>query len=140
RWTGAGRAAERGACGRETTRDGEAIGHFPWIPEADMFDMEYWPLEQAKLAGASDKPLTGQVAVVTGAAGAIGVATAKAFMEAGAEVALLDLDETATQGKARSIGPGALAARCDVTSATSVRAAFDKVIAAFGGVDIVVSN
>jgi NAD(P)-dependent dehydrogenase (short-subunit alcohol dehydrogenase family) len=133
-------AADIASSAIETITDAEAVGRFTSIAEADMFDMEYWPLEQAKLNGATHKPLTGQIAVITGAAGAIGVATAKAFMEAGAEVALLDLDETATQGKARSIGPSALAARCDVTSATSVRTAFEKVIAAFGGVDIVVSN
>src|SRR5262249_25509422 len=127
----------------ETITDAEAIGRFASISEAEMFDMEYWPQEQAKLVeahAAQDKPLTGQVAVITGAAGAIGVATAKAFMEAGAEVALMDLDETATLAKARTLGPAALAVRCDVTNTASVRAAFDQVAAAFGGVDIVVSN
>jgi rhamnose utilization protein RhaD (predicted bifunctional aldolase and dehydrogenase)/NAD(P)-dependent dehydrogenase (short-subunit alcohol dehydrogenase family) len=137
-------AADIACSAIETITDAEAIGRFASIAEAEMFDMEYWPLEQAKLGEAKSAPLSGQlagqVAVVTGAAGAIGVATAKAFMEAGAEVALLDLDETATQAKARTIGPAALAVRCDVTSASSVRAAFDKVVAGFGGVDIVISN
>jgi NAD(P)-dependent dehydrogenase (short-subunit alcohol dehydrogenase family) len=55
-------------------------------------------------------------------------------------VALMDLDETATQAKARTIGPAALAVHCDVTNVASVRTAFDQVVAAFGGVDIVVSN
>jgi len=118
----------------------EAIGRFAPILEADMFDMEYWPLEQAKLNGTADKPLTGQIAAITGAGGAIGEAAAKAFADAGAEVALLDLDETATQAKAKAIGASALAVRCDVTSALSVRNALDKVVAAFGGLDIVVSN
>src|SRR5215467_8172994 len=133
-------AADLGTCAVETITDAEAVGRFVSISEAEMFDMEYWPPEQAKLSEAHDQPLTGQVAVITGAAGAIGVATAKAFMEAGAEVALMDLDETATEAKARTIGSAALAVRCDVTSAASVRAAFDQVVAAFGGVDIVVSN
>src|SRR5215467_5653881 len=133
-------AADLGTCAIETITDAEAVGRFVSISEAEMFDMEYWPPEQAKLSEAHDQPLTGQVAVITGAAGAIGVATAKAFMEAGAEVALMDLDETATEAKARTIGSAALAVRCDVTSAASVRAAFDQVVAAFGGVDIVVSN
>jgi len=133
-------AADLAASAIETITDAEAIGRFTSMSEADMFDMEYWSLEQAKLGATPDKPLTGQIAVVTGAAGAIGAATAKAFMDAGAEVALFDLDETATQAKARAIGPSALAVRCDVTSAISVRAAFDKVVAAFGGVDIVASN
>ena len=136
-------AADIATCAIETITDAEAVGRYASISEAEMFDMEYWPQEQAKLADAQaahDKPLTGQVAVITGAAGAIGVATAKAFMEVGAEVALMDLDETATLAKARTIGPAALAVRCDVTSAASVRAAFDQVVAAFGGVDIAVSN
>jgi rhamnose utilization protein RhaD (predicted bifunctional aldolase and dehydrogenase)/NAD(P)-dependent dehydrogenase (short-subunit alcohol dehydrogenase family) len=123
-----------------TISDAEAIGRFESIPEADMFDMEYWSLEQAKLGTAEEKPLAGQVAVITGAAGVIGTATAKAFAAAGAEVALLDLDETAVQAKAKSIGGSALALRCDVTDAASVRAAFDQVVEAFGGVDIAVSN
>ena len=87
-----------------TITDAEAIGRFESIPEADMFDMEYWSLEQAKLGTAEEKPLAGQIAVVTGAAGVIGTATAKAFAAAGAEVALLDLDETAVQAKAKTIG------------------------------------
>ena len=123
-----------------TITDAEAIGRFESISEADMFDMEYWSLEQAKLGAAEEKPLAGQVAVITGAAGVIGTATAKAFAAAGAEVALLDLDETAVQAKAKSIGGAALAVRCDVTDAASVRAAFDHVVEAFGGVDIAVSN
>jgi rhamnose utilization protein RhaD (predicted bifunctional aldolase and dehydrogenase)/NAD(P)-dependent dehydrogenase (short-subunit alcohol dehydrogenase family) len=123
-----------------TITDAEAIGRFESIPEADMFDMEYWSLEQAKLGAAEEKPLAGQVAVITGAAGVIGTATARAFAAAGAEVALLDLDERAVQAKARSIGLTALALRCDVTDPASVRTAFDQVVEAFGGVDIAVSN
>ncbi|HWF97005.1 MAG TPA: bifunctional aldolase/short-chain dehydrogenase [Xanthobacteraceae bacterium] len=123
-----------------TITDAEAIGRFESIPEADMFDMEYWSLEQAKLGTAEEKPLAGQVAVITGAAGVIGTATAKAFAAAGAEVALLDLDEAAAQAKAKSIGATALALRCDVTDAASVRAAFERVVETFGGVDIAVSN
>ena len=118
----------------------EIIGKFKSISEADMFDVEYWPLELAKLGGRKALPLAGQVAVVTGAGGAIGAATAKAFAEAGAEVALLDLDAKAAKEKAATIGGAALAFQCDVTHATSVRAAFTRVIAAFGGVDIVISN
>jgi rhamnose utilization protein RhaD (predicted bifunctional aldolase and dehydrogenase)/NAD(P)-dependent dehydrogenase (short-subunit alcohol dehydrogenase family) len=123
-----------------TITDAEAIGRFESISEADMFDMEYWSLEQAKLGAAEEKPLAGQVAVVTGAGGVIGAATARAFAGAGAEVALLDLDEGAVLAKAKSIGGNALALRCDVTDAQSVRAAFDRVVETFGGLDIAVSN
>jgi NAD(P)-dependent dehydrogenase (short-subunit alcohol dehydrogenase family) len=105
-----------------------------------MFDIEYWPLEQAKLGERREPPLAGQIAVVTGAAGAIGAATAKAFAAAGAEVALLDVNLAAASEQAKKIGPDALAMACDVTDAASVGAAFDKVAEQFGGVDIIVSN
>jgi rhamnose utilization protein RhaD (predicted bifunctional aldolase and dehydrogenase)/NAD(P)-dependent dehydrogenase (short-subunit alcohol dehydrogenase family) len=118
----------------------EAIGTFTSISEADMFDCEYWALELAKLGQRKALPLQGQVAVITGAGGAIGAATAKAFVQAGAEVALLDLDQAAAQEKAKAIGEHALALACDVTNAQSVAAAFGQIAAAFGGVDIVVSN
>jgi NAD(P)-dependent dehydrogenase (short-subunit alcohol dehydrogenase family) len=105
-----------------------------------MFDCEYWSLEQAKLGAAKELPLAGQVTVITGAAGTIGAATAVAFAAAGAEIALLDVDEAAVLTTAKSVGGAALAVRCDVTDAASVRAAFARVTEAFGGVDIVVSN
>jgi rhamnose utilization protein RhaD (predicted bifunctional aldolase and dehydrogenase)/NAD(P)-dependent dehydrogenase (short-subunit alcohol dehydrogenase family) len=124
----------------EGVTDAEAIGKFESISQADMFDCEYWPLEQAKLGTVKELPLAGQIAVVTGAAGAIGAATARAFAAAGAEVALFDVNFSAAIEQANAIGGGALAVACDVTSATSVRQAFDQVVATFGGVDIVVSN
>jgi rhamnose utilization protein RhaD (predicted bifunctional aldolase and dehydrogenase)/NAD(P)-dependent dehydrogenase (short-subunit alcohol dehydrogenase family) len=124
----------------EAITDAEAIGTFASISEADMFDCEYWPLERAKLGAAKNLPLIGQVAVITGAGGAIGAATAKAFAAAGAEVALLDIDAGAAVQKAKAAGKSALAVKCDVTDAASVRAAFDQVVEVFGGVDILVSN
>ncbi len=133
-------AADLAEAAIATITDAEAVGRFEPLPEADLFDVEYWSLEQAKLGGAKELPLAGQVAVITGAAGAIGSATAKAFAAAGAEVALLDVDEAAAQAKARAIGGAAQGIRCDVTDAASVKQAFAQVAAAFGGVDIVVSN
>jgi NAD(P)-dependent dehydrogenase (short-subunit alcohol dehydrogenase family) len=133
-------AADLAQCAVECITDAEAIGRFESISEAQMFDMEYWSLEQAKLGAAKELPLAAQVAVVTGAGGTIGAATAKAFAAAGAEVALLDLDEAAAKDKAKAIGGAALAVKCDVTDAASVRAAFEKVVETFGGVDIVISN
>jgi rhamnose utilization protein RhaD (predicted bifunctional aldolase and dehydrogenase)/NAD(P)-dependent dehydrogenase (short-subunit alcohol dehydrogenase family) len=133
-------AADLAEAAVETITGAEAIGRFESISEADMFDVEYWSLEQAKLGHAKEPPLAGQVAVITGAGGAIGAATAKAFAAAGAEVALLDIDEAAARAAAQAIDGAALALRCDVTDASSVRAAFDRVAAHFGGVDIVVSN
>ncbi len=127
-------AAVEGITGAET------IGAFASISEADTFDIEYWPLELAKLGQRKPLPLAGQIAVITGAGGAIGAATARAFAQAGAEVALLDIDIAAATKQARVIGGAALAIACDVTNTASVRDAFDRVTDAFGGVDIVVSN
>ncbi len=120
--------------------DAERIGRFESISEADSFDCEYWPLEQAKLGARMEPPLAGQIVAITGAAGAIGAATAKAFAAAGAEVALLDVNLAAATEQANTIGPTALPVECDVTDAASVRAAFDAVAENFGGVDILVSN
>jgi rhamnose utilization protein RhaD (predicted bifunctional aldolase and dehydrogenase)/NAD(P)-dependent dehydrogenase (short-subunit alcohol dehydrogenase family) len=118
----------------------EAVGRFESISEADMFDCEYWPLEQAKLGKRKAFPLAGQIVAVTGAGGAIGAATAKAFAAAGADIALLDVNISAAREQANAIGANALPVVCDVTDAASVVAAFDKIAANFGGVDVVVSN
>jgi NAD(P)-dependent dehydrogenase (short-subunit alcohol dehydrogenase family) len=133
-------AADLAEAAIATITDAEAVGRFEPLPESDLFDVEYWSLEQAKLGNAKEPPLAGQVAVITGAGGAIGSATAKAFAAAGAEVALLDIDEAAAQAKAKAIGGAALGLRCDVTDAASVRDAFAQVVSHFGGVDIAVSN
>ena len=124
----------------EVITDAEAIGTYTPISEADMFDVEYWSLEQAKLGKAAEKVLARQVCVVTGGGSGIGAATAKAFAEQGAEIAILDRDHDAAVAAAKAVHKHALAIACDVTDPASVRAAFDKMVDAFGGVDIVVSN
>ena len=124
----------------ETVTDAEAVGRFELVSEADMFDIEYWSLEQAKLGQGAEKPLAGQIAAITGGAGTIGRATARAMSRAGAEIALLDIDVEAAEAAAKTLGGAALGLACDVTDPASVRAAFDRVAAQFGGVDIVVSN
>jgi rhamnulose-1-phosphate aldolase/alcohol dehydrogenase len=120
--------------------DAEAIGEYRSISEYDMFDVEYWSLEQAKLGKSNEKSLARQVAVITGGGSGIGAATAKAFAKEGAEVAILDRDEDAAKAVAKKIGGKALAVACDVTDPASVKKAFDAVVSRFGGVDIVVSN
>jgi rhamnose utilization protein RhaD (predicted bifunctional aldolase and dehydrogenase)/NAD(P)-dependent dehydrogenase (short-subunit alcohol dehydrogenase family) len=124
----------------QTLLAAEGVGRFEPVGEADTFDMEYWSLEQAKLGKRSAKRLEGRVVLVTGAAGAIGAATAKAFAGEGAELVLLDLDGDAAQALARAISPQALGMSCDVTRPEDVERAFDAACARFGGVDIVVSN
>jgi rhamnose utilization protein RhaD (predicted bifunctional aldolase and dehydrogenase)/NAD(P)-dependent dehydrogenase (short-subunit alcohol dehydrogenase family) len=121
----------------ETATDAEAIGRFESLTEAELFEMEYWSLEQAKLGTVQEKPLAGQVALVTGGAGTIGLATARALRAAGAEIALIDRDDAVAEA-AQKLGGVGIA--CDVTDKSAVAAAFDRAAARFGGVDIVVSN
>ena len=133
-------AADLAEAAIETITDAEATGRYQALDDAHLFDMEYWSLEQAKLGTAAEKPLAGQIVAITGAGGTIGAATARAFANAGAEVALLDVNEAAAKEKATSIGGAATGIACDVTDAASVKAAFAKIAETFGGVDIVVSN
>ncbi len=120
------------------TAAAEQGGRFETISERQQFEMEYWSLEQAKLAGRKDKALQGQVAVITGGAGTIGAAIGAAFRAQGAEVALLDLDAARAQAVAAKLSGAGIG--CDVTDRGSVNQAFAKVVAMFGGVDILVSN
>ncbi len=122
----------------EVIANAERNGRYAVISEYDTFEIEYWSLEQAKLGKAAEKPMQRKIAVVTGGGSGIGAATARAMAGEGAEVAVLDRDAKAANGVASSIG--GLAVACDVTDAASVKSAFDRVAAAFGGVDIVVSN
>jgi len=124
----------------ETVTDAEAVGRFEPVGEVDLFDIEYWSLEQAKLGQSSEKALAGQIAVITGGAGTIGLATARAMSGAGAEVALLDIDGAAVQVGAKKLGGAALGIECDMTDRAAVGRAFVRVAGHFGGVDIIVSN
>jgi rhamnose utilization protein RhaD (predicted bifunctional aldolase and dehydrogenase)/NAD(P)-dependent dehydrogenase (short-subunit alcohol dehydrogenase family) len=118
---------------------GEAAGGFHPIGPDDVFDVEYWSLEQAKLAKATDKPFTGQIVAVTGGAGAIGLAIAKAFAKEGAAVAIIDRDGEAARKAAAGI-PNALAVTSDLAAAGAAEAAVAEVVRRFGGLDILVSN
>ena len=133
-------AADFAASTVQTVTDAEAIGVFESASEADLFDIEYWSLEQAKLGRASERPFDGHVAVVTGGGGTIGSATAAAFAAEGAAVAVLDVNWEAARETAGRVGGAAVGIGCDVTDVASVRRAFDDVCGTFGGVDIVVSN
>ncbi|HTY93266.1 MAG TPA: bifunctional aldolase/short-chain dehydrogenase [Steroidobacteraceae bacterium] len=116
----------------------EALGPFTSITEAEVFDIEYWSLEQAKLGKSRPQRLDGQVAVITGGGGALGSAIARAFAAEGAEVVVLDIDPDAARRAAEAVR--GLALGCDVTDARGVAGALDEVCRRYGGVDILVSN
>jgi rhamnose utilization protein RhaD (predicted bifunctional aldolase and dehydrogenase)/NAD(P)-dependent dehydrogenase (short-subunit alcohol dehydrogenase family) len=121
-----------------------AVGSYAPCSRADLFDVEYWSLEQAKLKPAAQAPLSRAIAVVTGAASGIGRATAGRMLAAGAHVAMLDRDGAALATSAAAVGAGrmdrVLSVPTDVLDAAQVRAAMALVIRAWGGVDVVVSN
>ena len=124
----------------EAVTGAERIGSFTALPDEELFKLEYWSLEQAKLKSIIYKPLSGQVAVVTGGGGAIGAAIAKVFASEGAHVAVLDLDLGAAEAAAKAASNGAIGIDCDVTDPAAVAAAFDAISATFGGLDILISN
>ncbi|MCU0674891.1 MAG: bifunctional aldolase/short-chain dehydrogenase [Myxococcota bacterium] len=127
----------------------ETIGRYEVLPLGDVFDMEYWSLEQAKLGKSaadpadsgnkpSPKPLDGRVVIVTGAASGIGAATARRFAAAGTQLALFDRDEAKLAEVATPLKAQAIA--LDLTDAVAVTRAVDDVVRRFGGVDGLVSN
>jgi rhamnose utilization protein RhaD (predicted bifunctional aldolase and dehydrogenase)/NAD(P)-dependent dehydrogenase (short-subunit alcohol dehydrogenase family) len=133
-------AADVGEMWIETVKDAEAIGKFRPLAKADLFELEYWSLEQAKLAARKPKPLSGQVLLITGGAGAIGAATAKLFAEQGAHAVVVDIDSAKAKETAKRAGNASIGVGADVTKPEDVEAAFDRAIDNYGGVDIVVSN
>ena len=114
------------------------FGAYRGLPELDLFDMEYWSLEQAKLGRNASAELQGKVAVITGGAGAIGEGVAVELLKAGAEVALLDISSKRAEEAAERIG--AFAQVVDVTNVQSMEDAVRAVCARFGGIDILVPN
>jgi rhamnose utilization protein RhaD (predicted bifunctional aldolase and dehydrogenase)/NAD(P)-dependent dehydrogenase (short-subunit alcohol dehydrogenase family) len=120
--------------------DAESVGKFESISERDAFEIEYWDMEQAKVNKNRHGEFAGKVVMVTGAAGAIGLATAKAFRQKGAELVVMDLNPDALVAAVVELGTDTLAIQCDVTDRMAVQDAFDRTARVFGGVDIVVSN
>src|SRR5690625_3660316 len=124
-------------------RGAEAISSYTPIDEAEKFRIEYWALEEAKLARMpAPKPLATRVAMVTGAGSGIGKAIATRLVAEGACVVLADRDIAAVEQVAADLGGAdvAVAVGADVAEPDAVAASFDEAVLAFGGLDLVVNN
>lgn len=120
----------------------EGLGPFEGLDDPLLFEIEYWSLEQAKLGRKKAAALSRQVALVTGAAGAIGLGVARRLLDAGAHVVLADVSMEGLQRAEQLLAaPGRVATvRMDVTDEASVAWGFQAAAQSFGGVDIVVPN
>lgn len=117
----------------------EALGGYRALGECELFSMEYWDLEQAKLKKAgAPKAFAGEVALVTGAASGIGKACVQSFLNRGAAVVGVDINpavESLYGGRADYLGITA-----DLASAGAVGAILEKTIRRYGGLDMLVLN
>ncbi|HEX2192459.1 MAG TPA: bifunctional aldolase/short-chain dehydrogenase [Acidimicrobiales bacterium] len=118
--------------------DATALGGYRPVPLPDLFDVEYWELEQAKLRRRGARPsLAGEIALVTGATNGIGQACAEALLGEGAAVVGLDVDGSV---EAAFDGPQWLGVVADVTDPDAVADAFDRGVERYGGLDLLVLN
>jgi NAD(P)-dependent dehydrogenase (short-subunit alcohol dehydrogenase family) len=117
----------------------EALGGYRALSEKELFEFEYWDLEQAKLRRAGMRPVFGgEIALVTGAASGIGRACVEALLRRGAAVVGLDIDpNVATCAGSR---PDYLGLHCDVTSEGAVANALEAGVRAYGGLDMLILN
>lgn len=124
--------------------DAEDVGRYSPVSTGDLFDVEYWSLEQAKVKREPELPLGKQIALVTGAASGLGKATATLFVELGAHVIATDINgdalDAAAHEMARTRRSQLVTCVADATNRDDVAAAFTLASRMFGGVDIVVSN
>ncbi|MDH3283115.1 MAG: SDR family oxidoreductase [Acidobacteriota bacterium] len=136
-------AATAAACYRAviaSIEGAESIDAFRFIPEADVFAFERWPLERRKVEEAiererKEKLLPRHIALVLGGGSGIGEASARRFAEEGAHVVVGDLDGERASAVAAGIGPRAVGAAVDVRDEASLASIVGRAVLEFGGLD-----
>jgi len=127
-------------------RESERVSTYRGLLEQEAFDIEYWALEEAKLQRMpKPKALAGRIALVTGGAGGIGLASAKRLIEEGACVVVCDIDRKALQETQKTLHAqygkdSAICVWMDVTEESAVSAVYREAARTYGGIDICVSN
>jgi rhamnose utilization protein RhaD (predicted bifunctional aldolase and dehydrogenase)/NAD(P)-dependent dehydrogenase (short-subunit alcohol dehydrogenase family) len=116
----------------------EALGGYRALSAQDLFDMEYWDLEQAKLRKTGNPPpFSGEIALVTGAASGIGRACVEALLVRGAAVVGLDINPAV---ESLHSTPAFLGIHCDVSDDTQLIVALEAAVRRFGGLDMLILN
>jgi NAD(P)-dependent dehydrogenase (short-subunit alcohol dehydrogenase family) len=116
----------------------EKLGGWVALPASDIFDLEYWDLEQAKLQKSGTSPeFQGEVVLITGAASGIGKACVESFLARGCAVVGIDLNVAI---ETTSINNNYLGLVCDVTDENALKDMLEMSVRHFGGIDMVVLN
>jgi rhamnose utilization protein RhaD (predicted bifunctional aldolase and dehydrogenase)/NAD(P)-dependent dehydrogenase (short-subunit alcohol dehydrogenase family) len=123
---------------RNAITKAEALGGWQALPESDIFELEYWELEQAKLKKSGTSPMfSGKVALVTGAASGIGQACVQSLLSHGAVICAVDINPVIVGLFNNS---AVIEIVCDVTHTDAMKTAVDDTVRHFGGLDILISN
>jgi NAD(P)-dependent dehydrogenase (short-subunit alcohol dehydrogenase family)/ribulose-5-phosphate 4-epimerase/fuculose-1-phosphate aldolase len=116
----------------------EKLGGWQALPASDIFDLEYWDLEQAKLQkGGTSLEFQGEVVLITGAASGIGKACVESFLARGCAVVGIDLNVGI---ETTSTNNNYLGLVCDVTDESALKDMLEIGVRYFGGIDMVVLN
>ena len=125
---------------KQSILDSYMIGNFSSISKKEVFKMEYWPLERAKLNHKKRNVLEGNIALITGGGGTIGLAIAKKFLSEGLEVALFDKAFNYKNVSVKNILNKCFCIECDLTNDNQINKSLNNLVNCYGGIDIFISN
>ena len=125
---------------KDSILDSSLLGKFKSINNKEIFKMEYWPLERAKLNNQKRNILEGNIAIITGGGGTIGLAVAKKFLEEGLTVVLIDKKFNSKNKLDNQVLTKCTQIYCNLTNDNQIDKTIDQIIYQFGGIDILVSN